>query len=74
MFFSLIIPVYNRPGDLREVLEGLAAQTYSDFEVIVVESGSDVKSDQVVEDFRDRLNVRYPPPVTTVRAFPATMG
>ena len=61
MFFSLIIPVYNRPDDLREVLEGLAAQTYRDFEVVVVESGSAIKSDQVVEDFRDRLNLQYAP-------------
>ena len=61
MFFSLIIPVYNRPDDLREVLNGLAAQTYRDFEVVVVESGSDVKSDQVVEAFRDRLNLHYAP-------------
>lgn len=61
MFFSLIIPVYNRPDDLREVLDGLAAQTYTNFEVIVVESGSAIKSDQVVEDFRDRLNLHYAP-------------
>ena len=61
MFFSLIIPVYNRPDDLREVLEGLAQQTYPHFEVIVVESGSTVRSDQVVADFRGTLEVHYAP-------------
>ena len=59
MFFSLIIPVYNRPDDMQVVLEGLAAQTYQHFEVIVVESGSEIKSDAVVERFKDRLNIQY---------------
>lgn len=59
MFYSLIIPVYNRPEDMREVLNGLAAQTYTDFEVIVVESGSTIKSDAVVEEFKDRLTIAY---------------
>src|SRR5690606_30479522 len=59
MFFALIIPVYNRPDDMQVVLEGLAAQTYQPFEVIVVESGSEIKSDAVVERFKDRLNIQY---------------
>ena len=61
MFFSLIIPVYNRPDDLREVLEGLAQQTYRHFEVVVVESGSSITSDQVVESFRGPLKIHYAP-------------
>ncbi len=59
MFFSLIIPVYNRPEDMRVVLEGLCQQSYSHFEVIVVESGSEIKSNQVVEGFKDRLDINY---------------
>lgn len=59
MFFSLIIPVYNRPDEIRVVLEGLSRQTYRDFEVIVVEDGSIRKSDEVVDDFRDNLDVHY---------------
>ena len=61
MFFSLIIPVYNRPEEIREVLEGLSQQTYRDFEVIIVESGSEIKSDRVVAAFADRLDVYYAP-------------
>ncbi len=61
MFYSLIIPVYNRPEDIQEVLEGLTQQTYSNFEVIVVESGSTVRSDQVVADFQNQLDIRYAP-------------
>jgi glycosyltransferase involved in cell wall biosynthesis len=61
MLFSLIIPVYNRPDDLREVLDGLAAQTDPHFEVVVVESGSTVPARHVVEEFTDRLDVHYAP-------------
>jgi len=59
MFFSLIIPVYNRPEDIQEVLEGLCEQTYTHFEVLVVESGSEIKSDKVVETYKDRLDIHY---------------
>ncbi|MDF9795750.1 glycosyltransferase involved in cell wall biosynthesis [Catalinimonas alkaloidigena] len=59
MFFSLIIPVYNRPEDMQVVLDGLSRQSYNHFEVIVVESGSEIKSDQVVAAFKDRLDIHY---------------
>lgn len=56
---SLIIPLYNRPEEIRELLESLCLQTNSDFEVLIVEDGSDVKSDAIVASFADRLNVHY---------------
>lgn len=59
MFFSLIIPVYNRPEEIRVVLEGLSQQTYKNFEVIIVEDGSVDKSEDIVESFKDQLNVHY---------------
>jgi glycosyltransferase involved in cell wall biosynthesis len=59
MFYSFIIPVYNRPDHIQKLLECLEAQTYTNFEVIVVESGSTIRSDEVVESFQNRLNVRY---------------
>ncbi len=60
MFFSIIIPVYNRPEEIREVLGGLMTQTYKNFEVFVVESGSDKKkSDLVVGAFASKLPVKY---------------
>ncbi len=61
MLFSLIIPVYNRPDDLREVLDGLTQQTDQRFEVVVVESGSTIPSDHVVKAFADRLDLHYAP-------------
>ncbi len=57
--FSIITPVYNRPGELTELLESLAKQTFKDFEVLIVEDGSTEKSDTVVEQYKDQLNIQY---------------
>ena len=40
MKYSLIIPVYNRPDEVDELLESLTGQTFTDFETVVVEDGS----------------------------------
>jgi len=48
MQFSVIIPVFNRPDEVDELLESLTKQTYRQFEVIVVEDGSTRKCDEVV--------------------------
>lgn len=57
--FSIIIPVYNRPHELKELLESLVYQTLKDFEVIVVEDGSSLKSDTVVEKYSNIFAVQY---------------
>ncbi len=57
--FSVIIPVYNRPDELKELLESLKNQTYKNFEVIVVEDGSELKSDKIVEDYQEDLELKY---------------
>jgi len=59
MRFSVLIPVYNRPDELRELLESLAHQTRLPDEILVIEDGSTHKADRVAESFRDRLNIRY---------------
>ncbi len=41
MKYSIIIPVFNRPDEVDELLESLMLQTQKDFEVIVVEDGSE---------------------------------
>ena len=56
---SLIIPLYNRPEEIRELLESLCLQSDANFEVIVVEDGSSQKSDGIVDSFRDRLRIKY---------------
>jgi len=57
--YSIIIPVYNRPDELQELLECLAVQTFKNFEVIIVEDGSKIKCDEVVRQFEDKLDIHY---------------
>ncbi|MDR3194130.1 MAG: glycosyltransferase [Tannerella sp.] len=59
MLFSLIIPVYNRPDEVAELMESLAAQTRKTFEIILVEDGSAVTCEQTVKACADRLPVTY---------------
>lgn len=59
MKFSIIIPVYNRPQEIKELLDSLTTQTYRNFEVLVVEDGSQIKCDGVVQDFITQLNIKY---------------
>lgn len=57
--YSIIIPVFNRPEEVHELLQSLTLQTYKDFEVIIVEDGSAKRCDHVVDAFRDVLNIKY---------------
>ena len=59
MFFSVIIPVYNRPAEVYELLTSLTQQSYRQFEVILVEDGSTVKSDEIVAHFESAFSIRY---------------
>ncbi len=59
MKYSFIIPVFNRPDEVDELLESLTHQTLRDFEVVVVEDGSDVPCRDVVERYADCLQVHY---------------
>lgn len=60
MNFSLVIPVYNRPDEVRELLESLVLQNFANpFEVVIVEDGSAVDCREVVAAFQDRLQISY---------------
>jgi len=59
MLFSIIIPLYNRPQEIKELLESLTFQTYKNFEVLVLEDGSVNDAAVIVKTFQDKLNVRY---------------
>jgi glycosyltransferase involved in cell wall biosynthesis len=59
MFYSIIIPVYNRPAEVDELLESLVSQTYKHFEVLVVEDGSSVPCKDIVLKYADMLVIRY---------------
>ncbi len=59
MFHSLIIPVYNRPQEVDELLSSLCHQEATNFEVILVEDGSDIDCKSVAERYAQTLNIRY---------------
>jgi glycosyltransferase involved in cell wall biosynthesis len=59
MKFSVIIPVFNRPDEIEELLESLTHQTYRDFEVLVIEDGSDRRCGHSVEKFSKQLEIKY---------------
>ena len=57
--FSIIIPVYNRPVEILELLTSLVNQPFRDFEVIVVEDGSLDRCDRIAAQFQDKIAIRY---------------
>ena len=60
LLYSIIIPVYNRPNEIDELLDSLTKQDFSDdFEVLIIEDGSTIKSDIIVEKYKSQLNIKY---------------
>lgn len=59
MFFSIIIPLYNRPQEIDELLHTLTLQTYTQFEVLVIEDGSVKDARAIVASYADKLDVKY---------------
>ena len=59
MKYSIIVPVFNRPDEVDELLESLCRQTVKDFEVLIVEDGSQRDCKAVVDKYADRLDVKY---------------
>ena len=57
--FSIIIPVYNRPDEVAELLESLSKQTDKGFEVLVIEDGSSVPCKEVCDQYADKLDLHY---------------
>lgn len=57
--FSIIIPVYNRPDEIADLLESLDKQTVKNFEVVITEDGSTVPCSDVVARYADRLSITY---------------
>jgi glycosyltransferase involved in cell wall biosynthesis len=57
--FSAIVPVYNRPQEVEELLESLTQQQFNDFEVIIVEDGSSIPCKQIVDKFEEKIRVKY---------------
>ena len=60
MFFSIIIPVYNRPDEIDELLASLSKLEFNEgFEIVIIEDGSTIKSDAIIEKYSDKLDISY---------------
>lgn len=58
-YFSVIIPVYNRPGEVNDLLKSLAEQTCKDFEVMIVEDGSTIPCRKAVDTYARQIDIKY---------------
>lgn len=59
ILFSIIVPVYNRPDEIADLLASLAAQTDNGFETVIVEDGSTVRCEKQCEAYKDKARVKY---------------
>lgn len=62
MLLSIIVPVYNRPDEVRELLASLVQQSVLDYELIIVEDGSTLPCRSILEGYASLLpNYTYLP-------------
>ena len=60
MYFSFIVPVYNRPDEIDELLESLTKFTSSiPFEIVIIEDGSTIPCGNIIEKYKDELTISY---------------
>lgn len=59
-YYSFVIPVYNRPQEVLELLDSMTKMTYrDDYEIVIVEDGSKETCESIVAQFSNRLNISY---------------
>ncbi|MFC5269347.1 glycosyltransferase family 2 protein [Adhaeribacter terreus] len=57
MFFSVVIPTYNRSAFIKETVESVLNQTYTQFEILIVDDGSTDNTGEIIKSVNDtRLN------------------
>ncbi|WP_114491515.1 glycosyltransferase [Candidatus Ulvibacter alkanivorans] len=60
LMYSFVIPVYNRPEEIQELLESFLALTYTKpYEIVIVEDGSSETSEEIVKKYKDKLPISY---------------
>lgn len=60
MYFSIIIPVFNRPDEIDELLASLVLQDYQNqFEIIIIEDGSSITCELVISNYTSKLTISY---------------
>ena len=57
--FSIVVAVYNRPGEMYELLDSIVNQEFKDLEIIVVDDGSEKSSREVVNSFKKNFSIKY---------------
>lgn len=57
--YSIVVPVYNRPQEIDELLDSLCRQTVKDFDVVVVEDGSTTNCEHIIAQYSSRLTIHY---------------
>ncbi len=58
-YFSIIIPVYNRLNEVKDLLHSLSRQTDQNFEVVLVEDGSSEVCTDAVKQYENELDIKY---------------
>lgn len=59
MKFSIVVPVYNRPDEMKELLDSIEKQEFNDFELVVIEDGSTIKSEDICNAYADKFSINY---------------
>jgi GT2 family glycosyltransferase len=59
MHYSIVVPVYNRPDEIQELLDSLTNQRFKDFDAIIVDDGSTLKAECIVHAFKQKIDVAY---------------
>ena len=59
MKFSIIIPVFNRPDEIKDLIQSIVDQKYRDIEIIVIEDGSSITSNDIINSFKNKINLQY---------------
>jgi cellulose synthase/poly-beta-1,6-N-acetylglucosamine synthase-like glycosyltransferase len=59
MYFSIVVPTFSRPGEVKELLTSLVRQESKNFEVIIADGSLDKSVSEVIEGFKDRLKIKY---------------
>ena len=57
--FSIVVAVYNRPDEMSELLESILNQKYRDFEIIVIDDGSENSSRDIATFYKNKLLIKY---------------
>jgi len=57
--YSIIVPVFNRPQELDDLLQSLTKQSFKNFEVLIVEDGSSIRSEKIFEKYSQQLHSQY---------------